>query len=58
MDYCGICNTDDSTNASNNSDKRVVRLKFLRNQLLYDIKIFFVLCHDDEKFNGVIYSLY
>ena len=38
MDYCGICNTDDSTNASNNSDKRVVRLKLLRNQLLYDIK--------------------
>lgn len=39
MDYCGICNTDGTTiNASNNSDKRVVRLKFLRNQLLYDIK--------------------
>ena len=38
MDYCGICNTDGTTNAINNSDKRVVRLKFLRNQLLYDIK--------------------
>lgn len=38
MDYCGICNTDGTTNANNNSDKRVVRLKFLRNQLLYDIK--------------------
>ena len=39
MDYCGICNTDGTTtNASNNSDKRGVRLKFLRNQLLYDIK--------------------
>ena len=38
MDYCGICNTDGTTNASNNSDKRVVSLKFLRDQLLYDIK--------------------
>ena len=38
MDYCGICNTDGTTNANNNSDKRVVRLKFLRDQLLYDIK--------------------
>ena len=38
MDYCGNCNTDGTTNASNNSDKRVVRLRFLRNQLLYDIK--------------------
>ena len=38
MDYCGICNTDGTTNAINNSDKRVVHLKFLRNQLLYDIK--------------------
>lgn len=39
MDYCGICNTDGTTtNASNNSDNLVVRLKFLRNQLLYDIK--------------------
>lgn len=39
MYYCGICNTDGTTtNESNNSDKRVVRLKFLRNQLLYDIK--------------------
>ena len=38
MDYCGICNTEGTTNANNNSDKRVVRLKFLRNQLLYDIK--------------------
>lgn len=36
MDYCGICNTDGTT--SNDSDKRVVRLKFLRDQLLYDIK--------------------
>lgn len=38
MDYCGICNTDCTTNASNYSDKRIVRLKFLRKELLYDIK--------------------
>lgn len=37
MDYCGICNTDGTT-ANNGNDKRVVRLKFLRSQLLYDIK--------------------
>lgn len=38
MDYCGIHNTDGTTNASNDSDKRAVRLTFLRSQLLYDIK--------------------
>lgn len=37
MDYCGICNTNGTT-ANNGNDKRVVRLKFLRSQLLYDIK--------------------
>ena len=35
MDYCGICNNNGDTG---NSDKRTVRLKFHRSQLLYDIK--------------------
>ena len=38
MYYCGICNTDGTTNASDYSDKRIVRLKFLRKEMLYDIK--------------------
>ena len=40
MDYCGTgCNniTANGT-AADAEDKRVVRLKFLRDQLLYDIK--------------------
>ena len=39
-DYCGIgCNTIAANGTSPDVDeKRVVRLKFLRNQLLYDIK--------------------
>lgn len=35
MEYCGMCNNNGETS---NSDKRTVILKFLRSQLLYDIK--------------------
>ena len=38
MDYCGISNTDCAQDSMCNGAERVVRLKFLRKELLYDIK--------------------